>query len=201
MTLHISVRKCQLWLILFVLLCAASTTQGAITFNGLAGSPGPFTNYSEGGFQLTASGQWWALVDTSPTPGVLGNPEPGIWAESYYSSLEITNNSNQLFTFSGFDIWNPSLATPSATYSIQGSLNGSSVFSSTGVIPGNQWYNAASTSSLAVDKIVINLERGQAEQVYLDNLDAQVIPEPSGVLVWLGLLMSTVSGVRKKWYA
>jgi hypothetical protein len=156
---------------------------GFITFSGLNGSTGDaLTPYSENGFIVTPiTGRWMEMTTSSPTPGVTGNPGPSIWEDTFTASLEITEASGGQFTFGSVDLWGRT-----ADYTIEGLLNGTTVFTVAADVPSNDWLTVSSPSFAVIDTLRISAIRDQAEYSNVDNISVAAVPEPSSLVIFLG---------------
>jgi hypothetical protein len=193
--------RTRIALSLLILALLPCVTQAAfITFGGLGGSTGDaLLPYTENGFIVTPiTGRWMEMTTTSPTPGVTGNPGPSIWEDTFTASLEITEASGGQFTFGSVDLWGRT-----ADYTIEGLLNGTTVFTVAADIPSDDWLTVASPSFAPIDKLRISAIRDQAEYSNVDNIGVTTVPEPPPIVIVLGgsLLLIGACGCRHRRFA
>jgi hypothetical protein len=183
----------RLLLALLLVLLPSVSRAGIITFDGLTGNTGDLlAPYAEGGFLVTPlTGRWMEMTTSSPTPGVVGNPAPSIWEDTFLASLEVTELSGRLFSFASIDLFGAT-----ADYTFEGLLGGSTVFSASVDVPSSSGFVTIPSPSLAlIDTLRISVVRDQAEYSNVDNINVNAVPEPSTLLILLGgsLVLSLAS--------
>ena len=168
---------------------------GVIDFSTLTGTNGQsFLMYTQNGFTVrTASGQWFEAFS-------FGNPSPDIYLGPAFNpghgSIAVADNGTR-FSFSSVDI---SSNNGDTGYTIQGFLNGQSVFTETGIDETpSQFVTLTGTSAAAIDRLVISLSPdpigypGGVTSVNLDNIAYNFVPVPEpGALTFFCLFFATV---------
>jgi hypothetical protein len=145
----------------------------AITFNGLSGTNGALFSspYTEGTFIVTPTAGTWQEAH------LFGHPVPDIFGNSASATIKVTETASRLFLFSSVDF--ADAGSGGATYSIQGLLNNSTVFSfNGGPVPGSFVTIANQNSLQQIDTLFITMNRSRSTY-NIDNIALQEVPEPA----------------------
>lgn len=164
--------------VLFLAVAVADVNAAVITFDPLSGSNGdPYTGHSEVGFNVSSTLGNWVEAHNH------GNPIPDIFSSSEIAAVDVVEGSGGLFTLNSVDL---ALGGGSnLTYSIEGFLSGSPVFSTSGTLNSVPFVTFASPSASAIDTLIITMRKGSASSYNIDNInvDAAVIPAPGAILL------------------
>lgn len=177
-------------LLLFLTTTPAFAGTVTIGFDGLTGK-GAFTSYTQDGFTVSSSSGDWLISQT------FGDPAPYIYflspaGSTTTASIDVTEGGSN-FTFSSIDLYSSTTKIP---YTFAGLLNGSTVFTVTGVVPntfGNFALVTNPDATLDINELEVTLEDPCCSNpVGLDNLavvtTTSTTPEPASLaLVLAGL--------------
>ncbi|HWN93615.1 MAG TPA: hypothetical protein VNT99_01170 [Methylomirabilota bacterium] len=172
-----------LFLALGLLGCTLSASATTITFSSLGGPHGAaYNGHSEGGFTMTPTVGAWQQV-----PIVFGNPPPSIFSLSASAGIEVT--SGGAFTFASVDLGDGDVAKVGPSYTIEGFLGASSIFSFGGAdIPFNfSTINNPSPGDV-IDRLVITMNAGASTGYNIDNIvvnNAAAVPDGGSTLMFL----------------
>jgi hypothetical protein len=166
-----------------------AATAATIGFDALSGNTGDsFSSLSEDGFTVTAPFGDWKEAHA------YGAPLPSVYVEDLrstpFGSLQVENGG--LFTFDSLDLaayWS------AVGYEVRGTLGGAIVFDFSGSQAAGGFNTVSSLSSLAIDRLTIDLSSGGPGSFNVDNIRVNAVvtpvPEPSSyglMLAGLGAL-------------
>ena len=136
------------------------------------------------------------MIDSGPTSGVYGNPGPSLWEDTADASLIVAAVSGDPFTFTSIDLWGET-----ADYTIEGVLNGVSVFTVSANVPDDNWLTLNSPSAVMIDILRVSVAKDQSEYSNVDNirLNGPPVPEPASICLW-AVLMAAACGLRGCWH-
>jgi hypothetical protein len=173
---HRAAKPCFVVLTILAALAGGHAHGYNVAFNGIGGvNSDPYVGHSEGGFTVSPIAGTWLKGHS------FGNPVPSIFGVPPTPALvRVTDTTTGLFTFSSVDL--AGLTNSSATYSVEGFRNNSSVLVTSGTLSiANVFFNIPSPDSLAVlDRLDISISPNSASSFNVDNVVLNhVVPEPA----------------------
>ena len=190
-TTHRKAKLCSVFVAILATLACSSARAYNVGFDTLGGITGTaFAGHSEGGFTVTPiTGDWRvSQVIGSPIPSIFGSP-PGL------ATVRVTDSVTGLFTFSSVNL--AGNLTPTATYTVEGFRNNSSVLVTSGTLNiANVFFNIVGPNPATVlDRLDISISPNTTTSFNVDNIVLnRVVPEPSTLaLIAMGALASFVA--------
>ncbi len=162
-----------------------------IDFAGLSQPNGtPYFGSIEGNFTVTVNTGEWLEAHMN------GNPVPDIFGRSAVGSVDVTENTTGLFTFTSVDLDDASSG--GFTYSINGFLDTVNVLSFGGVFPGGQFPTIVSPEDTQVLD-TLNIQINSTTSSYnIDNIVVDTVPEPASGLALAVLGTYCLAGPRRR---
>ena len=169
-----------------VVCCIQTASANLITFDSLTGNNSDsFSSTVENGYSVTALTNGWREAHSN------GNGAPSIFSAGDNEQIEIVGGFFQLLSFETDDAA-ISEGTSSASYNIDGFLNGSLVLSGAGAVSPEFQVNLSPDPNQTLDRLLITFDAGSTSSYNIDNIQLRAVPEPSSLLMILGIGMTTL---------
>ena len=178
----------SIYVVFALLLLAGPAGAFPISFGALSGANGDiFSLILEDSYTVTSTQGTWQEGHLS------GNPTPSIFSSSVVSQIEVAGGPDFFLLSFETDDASIGVGTSTASYSVEGFLDGVSVLLGGGAVSPQYETNLSPDAGQLLDRLLITFARGSAFSYNIDNIEIEPIPEPYTALLLMAGLLGLVS--------